>query len=76
MIILPIDIPEYYKKEKIYNWGGIYYYNNIPCSEVNKIIEGDVIDYYGDRAGSFQIHSTGYIVGNTICGNVFLKINE
>lgn len=71
-----MEIPEDFKKEKMYNWEGVFYYKNIPCIKVDKIIEGEIIDECGDRYGWFYIHSTGYISGSTICGDVKLKLTE
>lgn len=59
---------------KMYYWSGIFYYKDVPCVEVQEIVEGNVVDRYSDRAGSFEVYDTGYITGKTITGNYNLKI--
>lgn len=68
------EIPQHLKTVKIYNWDGIFYYKNQPCEKVDRIEVGIVVDHGGDRAGSFDIHDTGYMFAKTICGNEHLRI--
>lgn len=70
----PIDVPKHYGK--FYNWGGIYYYKDQPCEKKQGLIVGNVIDTFGDRAGSFTMYDNGYIAGNTLSGKVYLKVIE
>lgn len=68
------QMPKHYKDSKFCNWDGVYYYHGQPCEVIQQAKPGIVVDHYGDRAGSFDIHDNGYIFGKTICGIVHLKI--
>lgn len=70
-----MEIPKHYKNVVIYNWEGTYYYKNNPCVKTNEIIQDEIIDQCGDRAGNFTVYKSGYIQAKTICGNFNLKIN-
>lgn len=69
-------IPEHFKKLKVFNWGGIFYYKGHPCTKINEEISGKIIDTHSDYpAGYFDIYDTGLIHCKTIAGTTVQLIN-
>lgn len=57
-------------------YAGGYYYNGVLCAKVDEIPDGGkIIDIFNDAPyGHWYVYDNGFIRGETISGNKYLKI--